>query len=107
MTGGAKATPTVSLGVAPMPDTREQIIEQMARAEWGIVWPNSDPALASREFIRTTAAALPIAVRAVTARVRELHHMVEVEFGDLLLPDLRALIRDTHALLDQIDAEWG
>ena len=57
-----------------MTDTREQIIEQMARAEWSIVWPNSDPALASREFIRTTAAALPIAVRAVTARVRELHY---------------------------------
>ena len=92
-----------------MPDTREQIIERMARAEWGIVWPNSDPALASREFIRTTAAALRrSSVRAVTDRVREMAnlqalscHASPLEYG----PERPWL--DLLALLDQIDAELG
>lgn len=98
-----------------MPDTREQIIEQMARTIYGgstYARTYEDPyedftADEQSQWELMAAEALPIAVKASTDRVREGLQGREAEFGDLLLPDLRALIRDTHALLDQIDAELG
>ncbi|PFG17222.1 hypothetical protein ATK74_1785 [Propionicimonas paludicola] len=82
-----------------MPETREQIIERMARAEWGVIWPNSDPDLMGMGFVSATAAALPVAVKAVTDRVRG--GLRDAAFQGLVTTD------DLLALLDQIDAELG
>lgn len=104
-----------------MPDTREQIIERMARAEWGVIWPDSDPYLMGAGFLRATDASLPVAVKAVTERVRE---AAELDFSVWLREGTKVVrvttrrdgyevtesmirVKDLEAVLDQIDAELG
>lgn len=104
--------PTEPARVLP---SREQIIEQMAQAHFDGLPDDArrfcdadDSAL----LLKTMGDGLPIAVRAVTARVRELARewRVDTKTFDLPAPSREAIADDSAALtrlLDQIDAEWG
>lgn len=99
-----------------MSETREQIIERMARALKPYLWGDFAAKLATLsrftpEMAEESAAKkrsetmvdaevmLPVAIKAVTDRVRE--GLRDVAFQGLVTTD------DLLALLDQIDAELG
>lgn len=114
---GSAPALTVSLVVAPMPDTREQIAQAIeaalsahGAAEDARYTEATGEYLYPADYrnvsVLAAGAALPIAVRAVTDRVREVAniqaiscHAAPGEYG----PERPWL--DLLALLDQIDAE--
>ena len=85
-----------------MSDTREQIIEQMARA----VGTYQGHSFAEHGDRGIATAAMPIAIRAATSRVRDA--LAEVQF-DLSYDDRTKVVAvdDILPTLAQIDAEWG
>lgn len=100
-----------------MPETREQIIEQMAEesragyvARRGTGAPFADLDAERMAWWRSASAqALPVAVKAVTDRVREfIGTFDEVRDDDGEDPvALTVRVKDVRHLLDQIDAELG
>lgn len=91
-----------------MTDTREQIIEQIAQAHFDGLpddaqrfWDADDSAL----LLKTMGDGLPIAVKAVTDRVGELHRLNA--WGLSCISCEEDYPCRTALLLDQIDAEMG